>query len=297
MVSDMTTGNVVESVGLDAAALAAIERLEAACAGDGRLKLEYPTLRRRPAGQVNDVFFVEDGEVVGFAGLYRFGFGPIEVTGMVHPRCRRRGIGRQLLAAVLALRGAQDERLVLLLGDRRSAAGAAFAVAAAGVPHHSEHFLTLREPPAAGGRDVGGTGGLTMRPATPEDSPFVERLVREEFGLPGDSATTAPASEPDRGTRIFEYGGERVGVIRNEHEADGSGYIAGFVVDAEYRGRGFGRTGLRLAVSELRNAGARPISLEVETTNDRALGIYLDAGFEPVSTMDYWALPSGAAHR
>jgi ribosomal protein S18 acetylase RimI-like enzyme len=289
----MTTGELVESRGLSADRLAQIEGMEAACAADGRIKLEYPTLRGRPSDQVNDLFWVEGGETVGFAGLYRFGFGPVEIAGMVHPSFRRRGIGRRLLEGALRLPAAREAALRLLLADRRSEGGLAFAAAVGGRLQHSEHLMTLEEPaPAA----APAAAGLTMRAAGPGDAAFVDRLVREEFGMPGTQADgPAPApEEPGPWSRILEVDGHPVGTIRNEL-ASGNGYIAGFVVAREHRGRGLGRAGLRLAVDELLAAGAGTILLEVETTNDRALGLYLDAGFRRVSTMDYFELPVASA--
>lgn len=289
-------GSLVLARGLSAAQLEAVAALEAACAGDGRLKLEWPTLRSRPADEVRDVLWLDGGSVLGFLGLYRFGFGPLEITGMVHPQERRRGIGRSLLAAALELPLAQGAPQILLVVDRRSAAGVAFAGAAGGRLEHSEHFMTLAErrlPPAG----TGGAGGVTLRPAGAGDGAFVARLMWEGFGVAmteGGAGEGEPAPAPAEDLqwmRILEVDGEPVGTIRAQRE-DGAGYVAGFVVDGPLRGKGLGRAGLRLAVDELLAGGAWPVSLEVATDNDHALGLYLDSGFEVVSTMDYFELPA-----
>lgn len=279
--------------GLPAGKLEAVAALEAACAGDGRLKLEWPTLRSRPEDEVRDVLWCsEEGEVEGFAGLYRFGFGPLEITGMVHPRVRRRGIGRSMLAAALDLPAARGAPQILLVADRRSAGGAAFAGAAGGVLEHSEHLMTLtsdRVPEIEAGARV------SMRPAAAADGAFVSRMVWEAFGAywpDGGGEAPEPAPPEDlQWSRILEVDGEPVGTIRAQREG-GAGYIAGFVVETPRRGQGLGRAGLRLAVAELLAGGAWPVSLEVATDNDHALGLYLDSGFEVVSTMDYFELPA-----
>jgi ribosomal protein S18 acetylase RimI-like enzyme len=133
---------------------------------------------------------------------------------------------------------------------------------------------------------------VTLRPAGADDGPFVARLVREEFGVgEGPEADGEPPPPEDhRWTRIVEVHGEPVGCLRAEHAREG-GFIAGFVVECGRRGQGIGRAGLRSAVAELLEGGAWPISLEVETENDHALGLYRDTGFEVVSTMDYFELP------
>jgi ribosomal protein S18 acetylase RimI-like enzyme len=280
--------DLVPAAGLDAAQLAAIAALEAACAGDGRLKLEWPTLRSRPTGDVNDLLFVDGEEVVGFLGLYRFGE-PLELTGMVHPAARRRGIGRGLLAAALALPVAAAAGEILLVADRASTAGGPFAVAAGGVFAHAEHFMTRgTEPPAEGGA---GAGGVTIRRATEADLPFLAGgLDFSQRSLP------PPGDDPASFVAVIERAGDQVGTIRSEREAGGDAVLYGFEVARSRRGEGIGRAALRLAIEEVLREGASGVSLEVLTDNDRALGIYRDAGFELVTTMDYYRLaPPGGA--
>jgi ribosomal protein S18 acetylase RimI-like enzyme len=279
--------DVVLAAGLDAAQLAAIAALEAACAPDGRLKLEWPTLRNRPAAEVNDLLLVQGDEIVGFLGLYRFGR-PLELTGMVHPAARRCGIGRRLLAAALALPIATAAEEVLLVADRASEAGAAFALAAGAVFAHAEHFMTL----AAGGLpavDRRGAGDVTLRRATEADLPFLSGgLEFSQRDLP------PPGDDPASFVAVIEQGGEPVGTIRSERDAGGATILYGFEVVATRRGRGIGRAALRMTIEEVRRAGATAVSLEVLTDNERALGIYRDAGFETVTTMDYYRLaPAG----
>ena len=61
----------------------------------------------------------------------------------------------------------------------------------------------------------------------------------------------------------------------------------------EWRGRGLGRELLRWAVAELRLRGAGRIQLSVEAENERALGLYRRAGFEPLVEWPHWVRPVG----
>ena len=98
-----------------------------------------------------------------------------------------------------------------------------------------------------------------------------------------------------------ETGAERTWVVRRDGVVVGSlritrdgalGAVHAFVVDPAWQGRGIGRDVLRRACTDLRAAGVRRVTLEVETTNDRALGLYLDVGFERAATDEYWSLPA-----
>jgi len=57
-------------------------------------------------------------------------------------------------------------------------------------------------------------------------------------------------------------------------------------------GRGIGRDVLRRVCQLLRGEGARHVGLEVAVDNERALGLYTSVGFTPVTTEDYYALPT-----
>ena len=71
-------------------------------ADGGRLKLEWGALRSRRGDQVEDLLWWEGDQLLGFLGLYSFG-DPVELSGMVAPAARRRGIATALLDAGLGL--------------------------------------------------------------------------------------------------------------------------------------------------------------------------------------------------
>ncbi len=96
---------IEQAHGLTDSALEAIAGLErrVVAADGGRLKLEWGVLRSRPVDEVRDLLWWEDGRLLGFLGLYVFSGQDLEVTGMVDPDARRRGIGRELFDAALPL--------------------------------------------------------------------------------------------------------------------------------------------------------------------------------------------------
>lgn len=264
----------------DLSALADLERRVLAVDG-GRLKLEWGTLRRRRGDEVSDLLWEQDGVVVGFAGRYAFG-GPVEVTGMVDPAVRRRGVGTALLAEARRRWGA-----LLLVVPRPSVAGAALARTAGATLHHSEHALVLSEPPPSGRSDP----AVTLRPAQREDAEVLGRLLEGAFGQPVDGGFADRLEGPER-TLVVERSGVAVGTVRLSRDDPTTEGVYGFAVDPAWQGRGIGRDVLRrLCVAALED-GAERVALEVESENDAALGLYTSLGFERVLTEDYWAVPA-----
>jgi ribosomal protein S18 acetylase RimI-like enzyme len=131
---------------------------------------------------------------------------------------------------------------------------------------------------------------VRLRPATEADLPLIARLLEEGFGWRVADDLVDRLDSPRERTVIVEQGDSAVGTIRLRRDARG-GAIHGFVIEASMRGRGIGRAALRHACEQLRADGAGRIGLEVDSTNDHALGLYTSVGFTPIITEDYFSLP------
>jgi ribosomal protein S18 acetylase RimI-like enzyme len=252
-------------------------------ADGGRLKREWATLRSRSGARTRDLLWWEEGRLLGFLGIYGSGRRHLELTGMVDPLARRRGIGSALLQASMPLCRAHDVDRVLLVVPRNEAGGREFARAHGMTYEHSEHALRLSQrPPAAD------ANGLALRQATVEDIPVLSRLYDDGFHDGGHVDPSRLATDHAH-TLMITHGGASVGTIvqARNHER---GAIYAFVVASDWRGRGIGRRVLQDASRDLFDAGARYVDLEVEVDNERALGLYTSVGFEMVATDDYYEL-------
>jgi ribosomal protein S18 acetylase RimI-like enzyme len=277
------------SAGLSSAALDAIAALEqrVLAVDGGRLKLEWGVLRNRPPDQVNDLLWQSEGaSLAGYCGVYQFGDATPEITGMVDPEARRHGIGTALLTAAIEICAARGDSKVLLVVPRTSAGGRALALRHGGELAHSEHALVLDGDPTGGPTDP----AVTLRTAGEADVEPVGRILRTAFDWnPSDLKQVLLANSDRERTLVIERGGDVIGTVRLTRDG-ATGGIYGFAVDAALQGRGIGRDVLRRCCAMLRAEGAARVGLEVEVTNERALGLYTSVGFAPVSTEDYYTL-------
>ncbi|MNW11442.1 ribosomal-protein-alanine N-acetyltransferase [compost metagenome] len=70
-----------------------------------------------------------------------------------------------------------------------------------------------------------------------------------------------------------------------------SGFIYGFCVLPEYRGKGYGRQILSQTITALKEKDqAVEIKLEVSVENEKALGLYESCGFATRNANDYYVL-------
>lgn len=288
LTSGLLSGVLERAAGLSSRALLAIAELERRVieADGGRLKLEWGALRRRSGDAVEDLLWWEGDRLAGFLGFYAYG-SLLELAGMVAPEARLCGIATALLDAAVPLYRERACRQVLLIVPRASVGGQRLAVRRGGVLDHSEHALTLSGAPTEGPRDP----ALNLRTASSADVPLVSRLLEAGFGSPTPDDLVGRLDSPHRRTLVIELQGSAVGTVMVTRDGPDAG-IYGFVVDPRWQGRGIGRDALRRACEELRRDGARRIRLEVAVENDRALALYTGLGFEPVTTEDYFCLPT-----
>lgn len=267
------------------AAIGQLERQVVAVDG-GRLKLAWNHLRSRTGDHVEHLLWWDEDRLLGFLGLYSFAT-PVELSGMVKPDARRRGIASALLDAALPLCRARGQERALLVVPRGSPGGRALALGRGGTPDHSEHALVLAGDPIGTERAT----GLSLRPASPRDGAFIAGLLEVGFGLP--AAETADMVHSWRGrTWLVEHNGDAVGTLAISTH-DNSAAIYGFVIDPARQGQGLGREDLRQICVRLREDGVERIEREVEVENERALTLYTTIGFAPVTTEDYYSLPLG----
>ena len=276
--------------GLTATELAEIKTLADICETYERLhmKLNWDTLRSRPKDQTNDFLYYEHGTLVGFLAFFSFNSLEGEVSGMVHPEHRRKGIFTQLFASARAECQRRNIPTLLLIVEHNSQSGQGFAASLKPGYQHSEYKMELTEAKTLPELD----SHLHYRLAKPDETSILVHITAVSFDLPEqDVIWYAERKAEDTKNRVYivlldeEYIG-KLDVSLNEHEA----YIAGFGVLPPYRGRGYGRQILAQTIREIRATGQNHIGLEVATENKNALSLYQSCGFQEVSSYDYYSL-------
>lgn len=270
-------------------------------AGDGppgnSVEAIEASLARLPADREGVIVAVEAGTIVGYVA-------PRAAVLAVHPEHRRRGHGRRLVAAGIALCAARGLPELQLWGDTSRPAAAGF-IAAFGFRYrsslwlyHLRHEVAVPEPvfPATfvtrsfrPGTDEAAYVALLNAAFADYPSPlhWTETTIRHVHGLPGFDPgrilLVAPADDPDRLVGLVVTG--RIG------PGGAVGEVKFIALLPDWRGNGLGRELLRWAVHRLRAEGANPIELRVEGRNEAALGLYRATGFVPDIEWPQWVLP------
>lgn len=260
-------------------------------AGDGysmEARLDLGTLETRSEGSVSDVLWYESGQLVGFAGMNSYGDpSEVEASILVHPKFRRRGLGRAIARAVMRECQKRGVSRLLFVVPQESREGAAF-VRTVGTRHsHSEYTMDLdvtRIPSLERAPDP-----VELRPAGAEDVPIMAAIVASAFAEPTqeeEQALVRLMKDSTRITYLATQDGRPVGVIQSA-VSDGRAFVVHFAVRPEMQGKGIGRQMLLAIVHGLQNSGSQWITIEVETDNRNALSLYERCGFVTVNATDY----------
>ena len=270
---------------------------------------EHVLLHLRHGGDEGGRHFLAmagDDQIVGYAHL--------DVTDEVHgssaelavdPGHRRQGIGRALVAALIA--ASADGRLRLWAhGEQAAAAALANSLAFA----HSRMLWQMRRSLLAPLPADDLPPGLSMRTFIPgsDDAPWLALNARAFANHPEQGEWTMTdlhqrLSEPwfsaagfllavdDASADIIGFHWTKVHGRHSAHghEAIGEVYVVG--VDPAWHGRGLGRALTIAGLQHLRSLGLGQAMLYVDSTNSRAIGLYESLGFTRWDTDVMYQLP------
>ena len=287
----MSLNGVVERKSLSAAEVAAIRQLADVCeAHDGiELKLNWDMLKTRPGEQTDDFLYYEAGQLIGFFAMYHFNSWEIEISGMVHPEHRRKGIFSALYAAAKPESARRGEPNLIWIVSEGSPSGKAFALSTGAQYKNSEYKMEREQDapvPAA-------TDKLVIREATQADVPELGRMTHECFGLPLDDMVKAAERKigrDDYSLLIAEVDGVPVGRMNVDHPEAGVVWVFGFCVLPEHQGKGYGREFLARIIRDYVAKGYERFALEVAVGNKGALGLYESCGYRVTAGIDYYEI-------
>ncbi len=282
---------LLEQYGLDENELNEISQLAQICNQHDHLdlKLNWNTLRTRPTKQCNDLLFYVDGQLVGFLALFNFNSRESEVSGMVHPNYRRRGIFSTLFHTIVQNARQRSIPMLLLIVEQASSSGQAFVHKLPATHEHSEYKMVLTEPHLPDKLNE----RLFYRPANQDDLQTLSHITAQAFEIPEEDVTwlnERTFSQPNHSFYVGEVDHVIIGKIDVILTRD-TGLIVGFAVLTAYQGQGYGRQILTQTVQEILKSGRKHIWLEVSTVNKHALTLYQSCGFKETGSYDYYSFP------
>ena len=107
-------------------------------------------------------------------------------------------------------------------------------------------------------------------------------IEKEAFDMPWTENMFIPELSCPDATYIVGVRGEEVVCYGGFHKVLDEAHITNIAAKSSERGRGIGSFLLSALIAKAKNMGVNEITLEVKTTNVRAIGMYIKFGFEIV---------------
>lgn len=270
-----------------------------------KLELDYKladalnTADKTGIRDINEFMCFDGDQLIGYIGICSFGgaSAPLEITGMVHPEYRRRGIFSKLNELVIAECKRRNAGGILALCDIKSIPGHKFLDKIGAAYKYSEYEMYLNDKSCEINAER--LRGISFRKAANEDASEIARqnavyfgdsAERENNDVPSEKILL-PEDEERRGMTIYIAQKDDL-IIGKAHLQliNGIGGIYGLGVLPKSRGKGFGRALLLNAIEKLKEANAKEIMLQVAAENAKALSLYRSCGFQETSVMDYFEI-------
>ncbi len=233
----------------------------------------------------------EQGALVAVLTIFAPSLDELELVGLTHPSQRRNGHFRALVRAAAELARSFSIPDLLFSCERTSNSGVAAVQVLGAQLDFTEYRLRLDQSKFASQRPV--PDGLTLREATPDDLEDMCAVSSVAFSEPPEQTRRflmRAMEAPNRTQYIVHQNEVPAGIGAIGYE-EGEATVFGLAVSPELQNRGIGRGMLALILRDVIARGVEDIAIEVDSTNARALHLYLSSGFTEEVVNDYYRLP------
>ncbi len=224
-------------------------------------------------------------QLVGFVSLFTPTPGEAELAGFVHPRYRKRGIFTQLTERAGCQLQLYAVPAMVYVCNRDSQAGRAVMGHRACRLRDTEHFMEQSPEKQIPISEVACRKAGTEERELLIDincSVFDEEHIIAEKMVANLLASGATAY-------LLVYKGSIIGMgCSSVSRRSRAVFLFGFGLLPRFRGSGLGRSAFNALLLAIRQSSAKPITLEVSSSNGAALKLYRESGFRTIATYDYF---------
>jgi ribosomal protein S18 acetylase RimI-like enzyme len=278
----ITTSNQISP-----AQLLDLERLAALCKkADGSIPNLYTHILTQARAFPASIFYYQENQLLGFLSAYFFYDDAVEISLMVHPLARKKGISRELMREILPLIQFQNyHRLIFSSPAHKNHQW----LRSQGYTYlHSEYYMEREELNPI----LQYNQSLSFRTAAIADIPALCGLDEACFAKKqGDLISRFQQLLDSREYQIFLafQNNQLIGKAHLRWQKQGA-TLSDIAISPSKQGKGFGSSLIAHCINLALSEGKPLINLDVETHNQRALNLYIRLGFVIQNACDYWSI-------
>lgn len=247
--------------------------------------LWYPYLLPQIRTEGSNLLCYKNKVLIGFLSVYFFYEKACEITLMVLPSQRNKGIATNLLKALIPLLEKKEIEKVIFAPKEINKE----KLEKKGFHYDLSEYKMLRqgfEPILTAKKQ------LSIQLATPNDLESLCKIDNLCFQQNRDMSERFKAliSDPSYSILIAHEGLKAIGKAHIQWFED---HVAFFniAVKPKYQKQGFGSELLSFCINYVLKQGQDKIYLDVETRNQQALLLYTRQGFKTIQKYEYWSIP------
>lgn len=236
-------------------------------------------------------YYEEDGYLVGILTLFMPLREEVEISAYTLPEHRRKGYCSKLLREAMADLSPHLPLDLLFVCEPRSVAGMEAIRAFGGQWSNREYAMQFeKEYKQVGGEQL---SGFTLKRAEMKDLAQLHRIRENTFSWPADEAESTMERFLQSQNRIqymASWNGSPVGIGAIGLEENRATFY-GLGIEPAEQGKGLGKALLRSLLEEAKKRNVEELYIEVDSSNEKALHLYLSQGFQIKTTFDYFRKP------
>ncbi|OCH99009.1 hypothetical protein A8135_09680 [Legionella jamestowniensis] len=268
--------------------LQAIQDLAALCREqDGGIPSFYNHLLLQKRPTENNVFYYQDDQLLGFLSVYFFYEDACEVSLLVAPAHRRQGIAKQLLTTIIPLLIAKE--MNTLIFSSPTTINSHWLTEQAFIYRNSEyHMLRKSYEPIFIANPK-----LQIRKAILDDIPVLCSIDEACFSGQQEnmmSRFSLLLNDSNYTLLLALHNNDGVGKAHIHWQPKGA-IFSDIAILPQHQGQGWGGELLSYCINQALALGKSKLMLDVETTNQNALNLYIRLGFKTANVSDYWMIP------
>jgi ribosomal protein S18 acetylase RimI-like enzyme len=232
------------------------------------------------------LLYYEEQKLLGFLSVYFFYDDAVEISLLVHPEHRKRGIAKKLIQSILPLVQLQNYSKVIFSTPKQlnnkwlTIYGYSYL--------HSEYYMERNDLSPL----LNYNKNLSFRTALVDDIPILCTL--DDFCFPNK-----PGDLPERFAMLLNNRDYRIVLAFHHNVPIGKAHIrwqedgaslSDIAIHPTQQGRGFGTSLIAYCINQALSEGKPSLNLDVETHNQRALNLYTRLGFSVQNACDFWSI-------
>ncbi len=273
----------------DSTALAALDVLVATCKqADGNAIALYRDLLAHYRSRPCSLLHYEGNQLIGFAAVFFFEYDVGEITLLVAPTHRKKGIAHGLLQTMLALIQADRPIETLLFSTPHGLYDA--ELLHRGLQYAGSEYEMQRKSHEPLALNI---HTLSIREATPADIDTLCAIDSQCFPVGQPSSETRFANllmRPDHTLFLAIHEQAVIGKAHLARHAQAA-HLSDIAILPTLQRQGFGRALITHCINHALTWPQTNVTLGVETSNQNALQLYLHLGFTISNAIDYWGCP------